>query len=193
MSVGSLFGIASNYIESLFTNAGSSTSSAPATAASGSQDASALSPFAQVLSSLQQLAQANPSQYQQVTQQISANLQSAAQTATANGDTSLAGELTKLSGDFSTASGSGQLPNIQDLAQAIGGGAHPIHHHQWEAEAGNSTSNNGSADTTATSSGSLNQLFQTLSASTSNTLANNSLTPLNIIDTTLTAAGIQGI
>jgi len=199
MSVGLLFGLASNYIESLFTNGGGSSSSAAqataagATSAASSQDASTLSPFAQVLSSLQQLAQANPSHYQQVTQQISANLQSAAQTATTNGDSSLAGELTKLSGDFSTASSSGQLPNIQDLAQAIGGGSHHFHHHQAEAPAGDATTNSGSAGTTTASSGSVNSLFQALSSSSSNALAISSLSPLNVIDSTLTAAGIQGI
>jgi hypothetical protein len=39
-----------------------------------------LSPFAQLMSTLQQLQQSDPAKYQQITQQIATNLQSAAQT-----------------------------------------------------------------------------------------------------------------
>jgi len=80
---------------------------------------------------LQHLQQSNPSQYQQVTQQISNTLQTAAQSATASGNTGLSSELTQLSSDFKNASSSGQLPNIQDLAQAVGHGHH--HHHNQGA------------------------------------------------------------
>ena len=43
-----------------------------------------LSPFTQLMSTLQQLQQTDPTKYQQVTQQIATNLQSAAQTAQAD-------------------------------------------------------------------------------------------------------------
>jgi hypothetical protein len=96
---------------------------------SGQQsDSGQLSPFAQLLSTLQQLQQSNPTEYKQVTQQIATNLQNAAQTATSDGNTSAANQLTQLATDFTTASQSGQLPNISDLAQAIGGGGHHHHH-----------------------------------------------------------------
>jgi len=79
------------------------------------------------MSSLQQLQQTNPSEYQQITQQISTNLASAAQTAQTDGNATAATSLNQLSTDFSSASKSDQLPSVQDLAQAIGGGHH--HHH----------------------------------------------------------------
>jgi len=44
-------------------------------------DSSQLSPFVQLMNTLQQLQQADPTKYQQVTQQIATNLQAAAQTA----------------------------------------------------------------------------------------------------------------
>jgi hypothetical protein len=56
---------------------------------------SQLSPFAQILSSLQQLQQSNPSPYQQVTQQIATNLQKA-KTAQSEGDTTAANQLKQL-------------------------------------------------------------------------------------------------
>jgi hypothetical protein len=167
MSIGPLINLADGYIQSLFSTPSSGTSQAGTAStgtstSGGTQDTNQLSPFAQVLSSLQQLQQSNPTQYQQVTQQISANLQTAAQTATANGNTSLANELNKLSADFSSASTSGQLPNVQDPAQAIGGGHHHFHHGG-----------------------------QSLSPSQTGPTANNSLNPLSIIDSTLSSAGVQ--
>jgi hypothetical protein len=144
MSIGPLINLAGGYIQSLFANpiAGSSPASTATATSSGTQDTNQLSPFAQILSSLQQLQQSNPSQYQQVTQQISTNLQTAAQTATASGNTSLTNELNKLSADFGSASTSGQLPNVQDLAQAIGGGGHHHHHsHQGAGTTGNTADN----------------------------------------------------
>jgi hypothetical protein len=97
----------------------------PASLSSG--DHSQLSPFAQILSTLQQLQQSNPAQYQQVTQQIATNLHTAAKTAQAAGNLTAASQLNQLATDFTQASQSGQLPNIQDLAQATGG--HHHHHH----------------------------------------------------------------
>jgi hypothetical protein len=50
-------------------------------------------PFAQILSSFEQLQQSNPSQYQQVTQQIAKNLENAAKTAQSEGDPTAANQL----------------------------------------------------------------------------------------------------
>ena len=102
-------------------------------------DSSQLSPLGQVLSTLQQLQQSNPTEYKQVTQQIATNLTSAAQTAQTDGNTTVANQLTQLAGDFTNASTSGQLPNIQDLAQAVGGGGGGHHHHHHQAESSSST------------------------------------------------------
>jgi hypothetical protein len=132
MGIGPLIGLASNYVHSLVTgplsSAVSSLTTSNTRASAGASDSQRLSPFAQILGTLQQLQQSNPSQYRQVTQQIASKLQTAAQTATTQGDTTLASNLTTLSQDLSSASSSGQLPNIQDLAKAIGGPGHHAHH-----------------------------------------------------------------
>jgi len=86
-----------------------------------SADSSQLSPLAQIVSALQLLQENNRSQYQQVTQKIAANLGTAAQTATATGETAAAKQLHQLATDFTTASVSGELPDLQGLANTIGG------------------------------------------------------------------------
>ena len=125
VSSNSINNLSSSYVQSIFSNAqqGAGFSTAQTGNASSTQQAdnSQLSLFSQVLGTLQQLQQNNPTQYQQVTQQIATNLQSAAQTATSQGNTNAASQLTKLAADFTNASTSRQLPNIQDLAQAAGG------------------------------------------------------------------------
>src|SRR5579864_7691526 len=86
--------------------------------------------------------------YQQVTQQIATNLQNAAQTAQANGNSTAANQINQLAKDFTSASASGQLPNIQDLAQAIGGGHHHHHHaHAASAYPDSNSSANGATQT----------------------------------------------
>jgi hypothetical protein len=69
-----------------------------------SSDSSQLSPFAELLSTLQQLQQTNPTEYQQMTKQIATGLQTAAATATKNGNTTEATQLTTLAKNFTTAS-----------------------------------------------------------------------------------------
>jgi len=143
------------------------------------------------LSTLQQLQQSNPTDYQNVTQQIATNLQTAAQTAQSNGNTSQATQLTQLAKDFTTASTSGQLPNIQDLAQAIGGGHH--HHH---SQASSSTGDNDSSSTatSTTSQAALEQLlaaFQNGSGSPGS--QSSSFNPMSIIMNTLSNAGITSM
>lgn len=120
MGIGPLVGIAGHYLESLFASPASgpvTATTAPANSTSSSSAAGQTSPFAQVLDNIQELAQSN---YEVITQHISGTLQSAAQSAAADGKTGLAGELTKLSGDFSSASVSWQLPNISSLVQLSG-------------------------------------------------------------------------
>jgi hypothetical protein len=79
-----------------------------------------------------------------------------------------------LATDFTNASTSGQLPNLQDLSQAIGGGGSG-HHHHHHAESSDSDS--------STSSTSQNPyLLQSSQSSSTNALA--------IIQNTLASAGI---
>jgi len=134
-------------------------------------DSSQLSPFVQLMNTLQQLQQSDPTKYQQVTQQIATNLQAAAQTAQSSGNTTAATQLNQLATDFTNASKNGQLPNIQDMAQAMGG--HHHHHHH----SGGSSSSSSTVD-------------QLLAAFQTSTTQNSSLDPMSIILNTLSTSGI---
>jgi len=158
-------------------NSSSSTGTSSVTAQSENGQ---LSPFAQVMSTLQQLQQSNPTEYQQVTQQIATNLQSAAQTATADGNSTQATQLNQLATDFTSASQSGQLPNIQDLAQAMSGGHHHHHHHVAA-----------SSDADGDSSTGTSQISQLLAAFQANSAQNEATNPMAIITNTLSSAGFS--
>jgi len=93
--------------------------------------------------------------------------------------------LTQLSKDFSQASHNNQLPNAQDLAQAIGG--HHHHHHHFHGSSGSSNVSNGDSSSNSSSS-TMNQL---LSLFQSSAAQNNALDPAAIIDT-LASAVITG-
>ena len=171
---------------------GSGASSIGSTSSAQQPDTGQLSPFAQLTSTLQQLQQSNPTQYQQVTQQIATNLQSAAQTAQASGNSTAASQLNQLATDFTNASQSGQLPNPQDLAKAVFG-----HHHSHQPQAASAATDAGtSASSTSggvSGSTSANQtLSQLLSAIQSNEPQSGSLNPMAIILNTLSSAGVSG-
>src|SRR5579863_6886978 len=176
--MGSINNLSSSYIQSVLnnvlqssglTNNPTNLSSAGISSVTPPPDNGQLSPFAQLMSTLQQLQQSDPTKYQQITQQIASNLQSAAQTATTDGNSTAANQLNQLATDFTNASKSGQLPNIQDLAQALGG--HHHHHHGHHSDADSSSSS--------------------ASSSTSNGTQNTSLNPMSIIMNTLSTAGIS--
>lgn len=142
MSIGPINNLSGSYLQSVLATAlqgtgltnktsGNSLNGIDTSSPGLSSDKSQLSPFTQLMSTLQQLQQSDPAKYQQVTQQIATNLQSAAQTAQQNGNPNAASQLNQLATDFTNASKSGQLPNVQDLAQAIGG--HHHHHHAHSA------------------------------------------------------------
>jgi hypothetical protein len=203
MNIHPLSGTNSIYVQPLVSSVLSSTKSTSGTTGSSnvslgnSQDNNQLSPFAQLLSTLQQLQQSNPTEYKQVTGQIATNLQNAAKTATADGNTAAATELNQLATDFTAASQSGQLPNIQDLSQAVSGGHHHHHGHHAGASPMNSASSSSSSDSTAgTSSNSSSNsttdlLAQFLSNSGGGSLSqNNTLNPMAIIMNTLSTAGL---
>ena len=161
-------GVTNNTTANSLNSIGTSSSALPA-------DNQQLSPFAQMMSLLQQLQQSDPTKYQRVALQIATNLQNAAQTAQTDGNSTAAAELGKLAGDFNSASQSGQLPNIQDLAQAIGG-----HHHHHRGSGGTSTGSNAGP------------ISQFLSLFQSNSTQNDALNPATIIMNTLSTAGISG-
>ena len=198
MSIGSLNPLSNTYLQSILTSAiqgtglttnsaNNSLSTSAASSITQAPDNSQLSPFAQLMSQLQKLQQTDPAKYQQVTGQIATNLQTAAQTATAAGDTTMAAQLTQLSNDFSSASKSGQLPNMQDLAQAVGG-HHHHHHHHAEAASTDPTSTSSTSPTSSASQ----TLSQLLGAFQANGAASASTDPMSIIMSTLSSAGITG-
>lgn len=184
-------------IQSTGTNLNSTNSLSASTGISSGQitDSNQLSPLAQLLTTLQNLQQSNPTQFAQVTSQIATNLQNAAQTAQSQGNTTAATQLTQLSNDFKTSSQTGQLPNIQDLAQAVGGHHGHHHHHAHVAPASSdsdSDSNSAATPSSTTASGSSQLLSQFLASLTSAAGSQNStLDPLSIINSTLQNAGIQ--
>jgi hypothetical protein len=185
--IGSLNSLSSSYLQQLLgTTLQNTSSTAKNQSSTGTSSVTAqsengqLSPFAQLMSTLQQLQQSNPTEYQQVTQQIATNLQSAAQTATADGNSTQATQLSQLATDFNSASQSGQLPNMQDLAQAIGGG----HHHHHHSHAASSDADSSSSSTSQT-------LSQQLAAFEANSTQNDATSPMAIIMNTLSSAGIN--
>jgi len=200
--MGSIANLSSSYLQSVLGTAlqrvgltnnttANSKSSAGVSSAALLPDNGQLSPFAQLMSMLQQLQQSDPSKYQQVTQQIAANLQNAAQSAQANGNSAAANQLNQLSTDFSSASKSGQLPSVRDLAQAIRGGHHHHHHaHAAVADPDGDSSTNSSLSWSSSSS--TNQaLSRFLPIFQANGAQNDSLNPTAIILNTLSNAGIS--
>ena len=176
--------VSCNYLQSLLGTALQKAGLPPAEAASTidgspvSSDSGRLSPFAQWMSTLQQLQQSDPARYRQVASQIATNLQSAAQTAQSQGNTTAANQLNQIATDFTNASQNGQLPDIQDLASAIAGHRHHHHAHANSGDSSSSSSNDSSG---------LSQLLSTLTA---NPTQNDALNPLGIIGNTLSNAGI---
>jgi hypothetical protein len=197
MSTSSINNLANGYLQQILGNlqgtTGLSRNPTPTSITQTSSqpaDNGQLSPFAQVMSSLQQLQQSNPTEYQQVTAQIATNLQNAAQAATNEGYGTAAKQLNRLASDFTSASQRGQLPNIQDLAQAIGAGGGHHHHHVSSSDSDSSSSSSSTGSSSSTSSRSTATLQQLLSALQANSPQNDSLNPLSIITNTLAGAGI---
>ena len=198
MNVNSLSGTNSIYpptlLNSSLSGAKSTSGSTGGTAGvslGSTQDTNQLSPFAQLLSTLQQLQQSDPTEYQQVTQQIATNLQNAAKTATADGNTAAATQLNQLATDFTNASQSGQLPNVQDLAQAVSGGHHHHGHHMHATPIVAGTAPLDSGSSAGSSGNSTDLIAQFLSNSGAVSLnQNNALDPMAIIRNTLSNAGL---
>jgi len=131
-------------LSSAFQKVGLASGAGTSTTGSQPSDNAQLSPLGQVLGTLQQLQQSNPGEYKHVTQQLAATLQTAAQAAQSAGNTNAANQLSQLSSDFTNASTTGLLPNIQDLAQAtstgnVTGGSGHHHHHAHATPAASGT------------------------------------------------------
>ncbi len=201
MSSSAVNSFSSNYVQSVLSgilqqaglttgqNSNSLSSLGAASSVQGS-DSTQLSPFAQLMSTLQQLQQSNPSQYQQVMQQVATNLTAAAQIATKAGNTAAASQLTQLATDFTSASSSGQLPSISDLAQALSG-HHHHHHHGGQSQPAAVSTSSTSASSSSTSTSSVSQtLSQLLAAFQSSATQDSALDPMSIILNTLSSAGI---
>jgi hypothetical protein len=114
-SIGDLSG--GDYLQVALTNALHSSGSVGTSAGSslGAASVTQLSPLAQMTSTLGQLQQSDPAKFREVATQLAANLQSDAQTAQGEGETSTAARLKQLAGAFIGAAESGNLPNLQDL------------------------------------------------------------------------------
>ena len=200
MSIGSINPL--SYVQSILTSAiqgaGSTTDPNihglnavdPVSSVAQSPDNSRLSPFAQMLAELQQLQQSDPAKYTQVTQQIASNLQTAAQTATTSGNTTAAAQLTQLASDFTSASKSGQLPSVQDLAQVAGAHHHHHHAHAASADSATTSSTDSSSTSSASSSSASQTLSQLLAAFQTGSTQSDTLNPMSIIMSTLSSAGI---
>jgi hypothetical protein len=206
MSTGAVSSLSSSYLQQILASALQSAgnavniNAAKTTASPAHQsDSSQLSPFAQLVSTLQQLQQSNPTEYKQVTAQIATNLQTAAQTAQSQGNSGAASQLNQLATDFTSASQSGQLPNLQDLAEAVGGSSGGRHHHHHAHEATSDSSSASSSSTAGSNSSGgtsqalsqlLSSLFQTGDSQSSANTQNPSTNPGAIILQTLANAGI---
>ena len=187
--------LSSNILQSVLSTAlqgtGLTTKTPPnsATGMRAPLDNSQLSPFIQMMSTLDQLHQSDPAKYKQVTQQIATNLQSAAQTAQAEGNSAAASELNQIASHFTNASMTGQFPTIQELAQAITG--HHHHHHAHSAPADPNGDPTSSSSSSASSSSVSQPQSQLLSAFQANGPQSDSLNPMSIIMNTLSDAGVS--
>ena len=151
-------------------------------------DSRQLSPLDQLLVTLQRLQQSAPARYQQLTRQIAANLRDAAQTTQFAGNPAEANQLNELASDFAEASKSGQIPNIEHLAQAVGGPRHQSFQVASAAAEDPSSSSGGSSS--AWWSGESQTLAKLLVAFRPSGVA---LNAMSIILNTLSNAGISGI
>jgi hypothetical protein len=150
VSLSPILGVASQAL-SLF--GGASAKPAPPSASSGSVD---LSEAAQLFSKLQDLSQTNPTQFKQLTAQISSQLQTAAQSATGSAQSFLS----NLSTEFNSASQTGNTAALHPAQNAGGGHGHHRHHSDSTASAAQAAYQQ--ASQSADSSSSVASVLQTI-------------------------------
>jgi hypothetical protein len=167
-------------------------------------DIPVLSPPSRISGALQTLQQTDPTTLQNVTQQIAANLQTAAQTASASGNTAAATQLTHAATTFSDASQSGQAPTAQAVAQAATPAHHHGHGHHMHAGPvmagaipfGSGDSSSTGSTTSSTSTSSINTPTNSsdlIAQFTSGAAAaqSSALDPIRIIVNTMNSAGLK--
>ena len=177
MSISPTSSLSSSYLQSVLSTALQGTGLKSTNSLSQTTDQTQISTLGQMMNSLSSLQKSDPTKYKEVTQQIATNLEKASQTARSQGNTTAAKQLSALASDFTDASKSGQLPNLQKLTQAAGG--HSRHH-------GAHRSHDNDADDKTS------QLFSALQQQT-NDSQNESLSPISIIQNTLNNAGVTAV
>ncbi len=136
MSISPISQIATSLIQPVTSLLSSATTTSTGSSSSAIQtDADPqISGAAKFLNVLQLLATSNPTEFKQITSQISNQLTQAATDAKSQGDTTDASQLTNLASQFNTASQTGQLPSslLNQSSQTSATGttsAHHGHHH----------------------------------------------------------------
>ncbi|HLJ46598.1 MAG TPA: hypothetical protein VKU01_11355 [Bryobacteraceae bacterium] len=174
MSISPTSSLSSSYLQSVLSTALQGTGLTSTHSLSKTTDQAQISTLGQMMNSLSSLQKSDPTKYKEVTQQIATNLEKASQAAQSQGNSTAAKQLSALASDFTDASKSGQLPNLQNLAQAAGG--HSRHHGAHRA-------NDNDGDDKAS------QLVSALQQQTDDS-QNESLNPVSIIQSTLNNAGV---
>jgi hypothetical protein len=126
MNVNSVTSLFPSYLQPFKSTANTTQNANSASSVQQQADVLGLSPAAQFLNQLQQLQTQSPQQFQAIISQITGQLQQAASTASNNGNTTQANQLTQLANSFQSAASGGALPTAQQLQQA---GLTGHHHH----------------------------------------------------------------
>jgi hypothetical protein len=118
MNISTVTSLLPNYLSPSNSTASTPSIASPASSVLQQADVLGLSPPAQFLNQLQQLQTQSPQQFQAVISQITGQLEQAATTASGNGNTAHANQLTQLANTFQSAASGGPVPTAQQLQQA---------------------------------------------------------------------------
>jgi hypothetical protein len=161
MNVNSITSIFPSFLSPAVSTAATANNATSAFSVQQQADSPNLSPAAQFLNQLQQLQTQSPQQFQAAISQITGQLQQAAATASSNGNTTQANQLTQLAKSFQNAANGGPIPTAQQLEQA---GLSGHHHHGGGGHHGSSSSQS-SAVNAFQAANTANLQNQTLAAS----------------------------
>jgi len=164
MSVNAITSLLPSYFQPSNSTANTANNASSASSVQQQADVLGLSPAAQFLNQLQQLQTQSPQEFQAIISQITGQLQQAAGTASANGNTTQANQLTQLANTFQGAASGGPLPTAQQLQQA-GLTGHHHHHGGGHHSSGSSQSSLQSNAINAFQSASASEQSQSLAAS----------------------------
>jgi hypothetical protein len=138
MNVNSVNSLLPSYLLPFNSTATNAMNASSASSVQQQADVLSPSPASQFLTQLQQLQTQNPQEFQAMLTEITGQLDQAATTAAANGNSAQANQLTALANTFQNASTGGPLPTAQQLQQA---GVTGHHHHGGHHGSGSSSSN----------------------------------------------------